>query len=232
MTFLRQLAVKTLRTVIWLSSPITQIWAQAMLAELDSITSDWKALLWAIGSLRVLFVRQTREPASLSDIPAAAKDLADRMTQRTWLGSVSVVGMAFFFGRYSLHAPNTLQRIGATLLVVALLYMLLQLVTGRPRRVAPTADLFAQSMQYRSELIRERDFHRGRSFWSRLVILIPGFILLSVGGMVTNPSTLHNQVIQLAFFFLFILLAIPNNVRFAKRYSRQLRELELLQLKG
>jgi hypothetical protein len=230
-TFLRQLAVNTLRTVIWLSSPTMQTWAKAMLAELDSISSDWKALFWAIGSLRVLFVRQTIRPASLSDIPAAAKELADRMTQRTWLGSVSVVGMAFFFGRYSLHAPNILQQIGAALLVVALLYMLLQLVTGRPRQVAPNADLFAQTMQYRSELIRERDFHRGRSFWSRLVI-IPGYILLSVGGMVANPSTLHSQTIQLALFFLFVLLAIPNNLRCAKRYSRALRELELLQLKG
>ena len=140
MTFLRQLAVNTLRTVIWLSSPATQTWTKAMLAELDSISSDWKALFWAIGSLRVLFVRQTIRPASLSDIPAAAKVLADRMNQRTRLGSVSVVGMAFFFGRFFFYAPNTLQQIGSAMLVVALLYMLFQLVTGRPRHIAPNAD--------------------------------------------------------------------------------------------
>jgi hypothetical protein len=100
-----------------------------MLAELDSITSDWKALFCAIGSLRVLFVHQTIRPESLSDIPAAAKSLADRMNHRTRVGSVVVVGMAFFFGRFFRYAPNTLQQTGCVLLIVALLYMLFQLVT-------------------------------------------------------------------------------------------------------
>lgn len=232
MTFLRQLAVNTLRTVIWLSSPATQSWAKAMLAELDSISGDWKALFWAIGSLRVLFVRQTIRPASLSDIPAAAKVLADRMNQRTRLGSVSVVGMAFFFGRFFFYAPNTLQQMGSAMLVVALLYMLFQLVTGQPRHIAPNADLSAQTSLYRSELMRERDFHRGRSFWSRLAALVPGFILLCVGGMAADPSAVHSQTIALALFVFFALLAIPNNLRFAKRYAHQLRELERLQLRG
>src|SRR5260370_111094 len=132
MTILRQLAVNTLKTVIWLSSPTTQTWGKAMLAEMDSISSDWRALFWSIGSLRVLFVRQTIGPASLSDIPVAAKVLADRMNQRTWMGSVSVLGMAFFLGRFFFYAPNTLQQMGSDMLVVALLYMLFQLVTGRP----------------------------------------------------------------------------------------------------
>jgi hypothetical protein len=203
-----------------------------MLAEMDSISSDWRALLWSIGSLRVLFVRQTIGPASLSDIPVAAKVLADRMNQRTWLGSVSVLGMAFFFGRFFFYAPNTLQQMGSAMLVVALLYMLFQLVTGRPRHIAPNANLSVQTSLYRAELMRERDFHRGRSFWSRLAVIIPGYILLCVGGMAAHPSTAHRQTIQLAFFFLFALLAIPNNLRFAKRYAHQLRELEHLELRG
>lgn len=232
MTILRRLAVNTLRTVVYLSSPATQSWAKAMLAELDSIGSDWKAFFWAIGSVRVLFVRQTIRPASLSDIPAAAKVLADRMNQRTRLGSVMVVGMALFFVGFFLHAPNALQQTGCALLVVAMLYMLFQLVTGRPNHIAPNADLAAQTNLYRSELKRERDFHRGRSFWSRLAVVMPGFILLCIGGMVADPSAIRSQTILLALFFFFALLAIPNNLRFAKRYAHQLRELEHLEPKG
>lgn len=232
MTILRQLAVNTLRTVIWLSSPATQTWAKAMLAELDSISSDWRALFWAIGSLRVLFVRQTIGLANLSDIPVAAKVLADKMNQRTWLGSVSVLGMAFFFGRFFFYTSNILQQMGSAMLVVALLYMLFQIVTGRPRHIAPNADLSVQTSLYRVELMREYDFHRGRSLWSRLAAPIPGFVLLCVGGIVAAPSTARSQTVTLALFFFFALLAIPNNLRFAKRYAHQLRELEHLELRG
>jgi len=81
--------------------------------------------------------------------------------------------------------------------------------------------------------MRQRDFHRGRSFWSRLVVIMPGYILLCVGGMAAHPSTARRQtIIQLALFFFFALLAIPNNRRFAKRYAHQLRELEHLELRG
>jgi len=232
MTILRKLAVNMLKTVIWLSSPTTQRWAKAMLAEMDSISTDWRALFWSIGSLRLLFVRQTIGLASLSDIPVAAKVLADRMNQRTWLGSVIVFGMSFFFGRFFFYAPNTLQQMGSALLVVALLYMLFQLVTGRPRDIAPNANLSVQTSLYRAELMRERDFHRGRSFWLRLVVMLPGFMLLCLGGMAAYPSTAHRQTIQLALFFFFALLAIPNNLRFAKRYAHQLQELEHLEQRG
>lgn len=232
MTFLRQLAVNTLRVAISLSSPSTRIWAKAMQAELDFISSDWKALFWAIGSLRVLIVRQTVRPATPSDIPAAAKGLADRMNQRTWLGSISVSGMAFFFGRSIFYTTNTLQQMGSCFIVVALLYLLFQLVAGRPRRIASDTGLSAQSSHYRSELMRERDFHRGRSCWSRLAVMLPGFILLCVGGMAADPSTARRQAIRVALFLLFVVLAIPKNLRLAKRYEDQLRELEHLDRMG
>jgi hypothetical protein len=65
-----------------------------------------------------------------------------------------------------------------------------------------------------------------------LAVIMPGFILLCIGGMAAHPSTAHRQTIQLALFFFFALLAIPNNLRFAKRYAHQLRELERLELRG
>ena len=80
--------------------------------------------------------------------------------------------------------------------------------------------------------MRERDFHRGRSFWLRLVVMLPGFKLLCLGGMAAYPTTAHRQTIQLALFFFFALLAIPNNLRFAKRYAHQLQELEHLEQRG
>jgi hypothetical protein len=198
-----------------------------MLAELDSVGNDWAAFLWALGSVRILFVRQTIHPMGLSDIPAAAKVLADRMNQRTRLGSVSVSGMALFFGRAFLHASDTFQQVGYALIVAAMLYMLFQLFAGRPRRIPAIADLNARTALYRSELGRERDFHSGYWFWSRLAIMMPGFILLCVGGMITHPSTTHSQIILLALFLVFSALSIPNNLSRARSYARQLHDLGL-----
>lgn len=228
MNIVRQVAVRILRTVFRLASPPTQNWAKAMLAELDSVGNDWEAFFWALGSVRILFVRQTIHPKGLSDIPAAAKVLADRMKQRTRLGSVSVSGMALFFGRAFLQASDAYERIGYALIIAAMLYMLVQLIAGRPRRIADNADLHAQTALYRSELGRERDFHGGYWFWSRWGIMMPGFILLCVGSMIAQPSTTHTQIILLALFLVLSALSIPNNLVRARSYARQLRDLDRL----
>lgn len=230
MKIVRLGAVSILRTVIRLTSHSTQNWAKAMLAELDSIGNDWAAFLWALGSVRILFVHQTIHPMGLSDIPAAAKVLTDRMNQRTRLGSVLVSGMALFFGRAFLDASDTFQQVGYALIVAAMLYMLLQLFAGRPRRIPDNANLNARIALYRSELGRERDFHGGCWFWSRLVIMMPGFILLCVGGMIAHPSTTHSQIVLLALFLVFSALSIPNNLIRARNYARQLHDLGSLEL--
>jgi hypothetical protein len=84
--------------------------------------------------------------------------------------------------RYSLEGPS----FGYALIVAAMLYMLLQLFVGRPRRIPANADLNARIALFRCELGREHDFHGGYWFWSRLVIMTPGFILLCVGGMIAH----------------------------------------------
>ena len=50
--------------------------------------------------------------------------------------------------------------------------------------------------------------------------------------MIADPSTTRSEAVQLAFFFFFSLLAIPNNLRFANRYARQMQELNDHRLKA
>ena len=165
---------------------------------------------------------------TISEIPAAAKALTSRMTQRTWVGSTAVIAMASFFIRLLSRVPNTSQRMGCALLVIAMLYMLFQLVSARPRRSRVGTDVLAQVAHYRSELGREWDFHRGLSFWSRLLIIIPGFLLLAVGRIIANPASVTSNALQVLLFLFFAALAIPNNQRYAKGYAAQLHELERL----
>ncbi|HET7108634.1 MAG TPA: hypothetical protein VFI38_17605 [Candidatus Acidoferrum sp.] len=50
----RRIAVLLLRFAIWMSPGDTLDWGHAMLAELDHVHGDWAALLWSLGSARVL----------------------------------------------------------------------------------------------------------------------------------------------------------------------------------
>jgi hypothetical protein len=51
----RKLAAGLLRAAVRCASDASRDWAQAMLAELDHIESDWAALLWALGSTTAIF---------------------------------------------------------------------------------------------------------------------------------------------------------------------------------
>ena len=54
---IRGLASAIIATVIRRASPAAREWGAAMLREMDFIESDWSALLWALGSVTVLFKR-------------------------------------------------------------------------------------------------------------------------------------------------------------------------------
>lgn len=55
MSLIRGFASGLLRTATRYSPAETRDWASAMLRELDSIESDWAALLWATGGMSVAF---------------------------------------------------------------------------------------------------------------------------------------------------------------------------------
>jgi hypothetical protein len=232
MTLIRRAAQSIVTLVIRLTSRDSRDWAQAMLGELSYIESDWAALRWALGSMQVLFVSQRGHTMTMSDIPAAAKSLARGMTLRTWVGGASVTSMALVFTWNFIQVPNPVQRVGFALLVAAMLFMLFQLVSGRPHKGSVEADLLTQAAHYGSELGREWNFHRGRSLWSRLFLIIPGFLLLGVGDILAHPATVSSNLIRMLLFLSLAALAIPNNQRHARRYAAQLEELEQLQHKG
>ena len=229
MTVLRKAAICIAKLANRFASPHSRVWVRATLGELGYIESDWAALRWAFGSMHVLFTSPGDNTMTMSEIPVAAEALTSRMTQRTWAGSAVFTAMALFFIRLLLRVPNTLQRTGCALLVVAMFYMLFQLLKARPHKGQVGTDLRTQAAHYGSELDRERNFHCGVSFWSRLIIIIPGFVLLTIGGIIADPAAATSNAIQLTLFLFFVALAIPNNQRFANRYGSQLQKLEQLQ---
>lgn len=229
MTVIRKAALNIVQFVIRSATPASRVWAQAMLGELSYIKCDWTALRWALGSMHVLFTSPGGHTMTMSELPAATKALTGRMTRRTWAGSVVVIAMAVFFARLLLRVPDTLQRMGCAFLVVAMLYMLFQLVSARPHTISIESDPVAQAAHYCSELKREWNFHRGFSFWSRLAIIIPGFLMLAIGRMIAIPGSVTINAVQVTIFLLFAALTIPKSERFANQYAAQMQNVKQLQ---
>lgn len=139
-------------------------------------------------------------------------------------GGVGLTVVAAFLV-YLFLFPNTLQRIGSALTVVGVLYLLLQLKM-RPARARPHLAEIDCAAFYRAELERQRDFHRGTLFWSRLVVLLPGPLLFFVGFAQTHPERSTYVWGELAGFLVLAAIAVPLNLRLARKYQRRIDALD------
>ena len=78
----------------------------------------------------------------------------------------------------------------------------------------------------RNELQRQRDFHRGKWFWSRFALLAPAGLLFYIAFARAHPELIRIIRFELVSFVLILLSAIPLNLRLAKKYQRQIEELD------
>jgi hypothetical protein len=79
MSIVRKAAQKISAMVVRYASPGCKEWAEGLAREIDFIGDDWKALLWSIGSVRVLLDRQPAPILTLEDAQTLAKKFAERM---------------------------------------------------------------------------------------------------------------------------------------------------------
>jgi hypothetical protein len=214
--------------MIQFASPGTKDWAKAMLREMDFIESDWSALLWSFGSTRILFRRRDVPVTSVGDVPRAAQNFAKKIQRRTRSVFIVTLFESVCFGSFILFFPNLMQRIGSGLTVVAMLFMMYQVLARRPREVPGETDASICVVAYRAELERQRDFHRSWWFWSRWVIMLPGFVLFCLGFSTAHPETASINHWTLFSFVALAIAAIPLNLGLACKYQRQIDELDAL----
>ena len=77
MTRVRRCAVKIAAFVERYASPGSKEWAEASARELDFVKSDWAALGWALGSVRVLLDHRPVPLKSLTEVPSAAQKFVE-----------------------------------------------------------------------------------------------------------------------------------------------------------
>ncbi len=69
------------RFVMRHASPSSKEWAEGLAREADFVESDWKALAWSLGSMRVLFSYREAPLRSFAELTKAAEKYAEAKRQ-------------------------------------------------------------------------------------------------------------------------------------------------------
>ena len=144
-------------------------------------------------------------------------------------GAAAIVFCACFW--WLRLVPNTIGRIGAALTLIGSAYLLFQIVRnqlGSNARKTSEAGSTASVEFHRAELERQRDFHRGVRFWSRLFLFAPGPLLFMAGLALAAPKTKTIVMVEVLAFIWLSFAAIPRNRKAAAFYQRQIDELDRL----
>jgi hypothetical protein len=168
---------------------------------------------------------------SLEQVRARIETLRRKVRRRNLIGGLACLTVLLGSAYYAIIFTNPIQRIGSALTILGAGYLIYQLILGKIHiRPEPTLGNTADGLTfYRSELQRQSDFHRGIRFWSRLVIFVPGPVIFMVGLADAYPSEKRYIEVELAALVLLSILAIPLNLRKARKYQRELDALDSYQ---
>ena len=225
MTLVRRLAVRISSRVVRWASPGCKEWAEGLEREAAVIESDWAALRWSIGSMRVLLDRRAARLTSLDEVPAATQKLVDwAMVFGTVILLRPVIDGPRFLNWFFM-ARSTLGRAGCAIgvlgSVIAVTYLLMEwrrLSLIERRRLKETYkdyiynDLVACAHFYKEQL---KSCHK-------LWIYFSCFLCWMLGKLLYSHYDHNTQVdmftwVLLSLLFIFILLAMrlwkQNNLR-------------------
>jgi hypothetical protein len=150
-----------------------------------------------------------------------------KMRRRTFDGYLVCATIIVFLGGWMFVGMDSLQLVGAVLTIIAVSYMAWQIRANRFR--TPSIDVVDTLEHLRRELARQRDFHRGTRFWSRMLLLVPGGLIFFAGFARAHPEVIRIIRFEIISFVVFALAAIPLNRWMARRYQKQIDALARLQ---
>ncbi len=171
---------------------------------------------------------------SAGELQARVERLRRRTRRRNSIGlvvsGIVLAGCVWWL----VQIADPLARVGAMLTMVGVGVMAFQLRAsqGGERAAARRTALMggtASADFYRGELERQRDFHRGRRFWTRLLLFAPGPVVFFAGFARAHPEVAGTIRLEALAFLLLVIAAVPLNLRLARGYQRQLDELDRLQ---
>lgn len=228
MSLVRWVAEGISRFVVRHASSGSREWAEGLAREADFIESDWKALAWSLGSVRVLFSYREAPLRSLEDLSTEAGKYAERMRHRFGGSSDAIwIGNLIQMLIWSIHlavAKRLQDRIGYFLLVFGFVTMTIHAwILSRKAYDVPDRDDSAGLVQY-----YKTGLERVSSLQS-LTFLVYVSFLLFVGVGFTIVLKTHFSKFLIGFLWIAIIVLF-----FQKRQNnlRRLEEIEAILREG
>jgi hypothetical protein len=166
---------------------------------------------------------------SLDEIRGKIGQLEKKLRKRDLKAVIgALIVMAGFTRNLFIHT-TLIEEIGSVLTLIGAAYIAYQLFLIRKKRVSPRVSETGPSASanfYRGELERQRDFHRGLWFWSRVVIFLPGPLVFLLGRAVAHPELIHQIRMTATLFLLVVAVAVPLNLRLARKYQHDIDDLD------
>jgi hypothetical protein len=222
MTLIRKLALKISNEVVIWASPGSKDWAEGLAHEVAFIESDWAALRWSLGSIRVVFDRREKPIGSLDEVPAQFQKFADRFIYGAlglWFPIFRGPQSAFEF----FHSRSESARLGSAFVVFASFSGLIFWVLERHRLKLQLTDNVLDNtvtctLNYKAALRSHRS-----------TIWIPAFaftsfcvgIMLELGGFRDHPF--------FGSLYIVVVICYVLGLRMMQRvYERRIERLEAL----
>jgi hypothetical protein len=170
---------------------------------------------------------------STEDIHRRIEAVNRKVRKRTNDGYLVCAILVVFFIGWMFVGMSSLQKVGAVLTIIGVSYLAWQIRQNRFRGDSTGAAGGTASLDHlRTELARQRDFHRGATFWRRMFVFAPGPLVFFAGfaqAQQTHPEVVRIIYFETISFVFFLIAAIPLNHWMARRYQRQIDELSRLQ---
>jgi hypothetical protein len=183
MIFVRKAATAISERVVQRASPGCREWAEGLAREVEFIESDWRALVWALGSVRVLFRNPPTSLRNAAEIARAGRLFAGSREHVPPVFPLLFTMQALNYGLraiYPLHRDDHLARAGFAIAAVSAAYLAaVGWMGGRMSKRPEDMDDAAWIEFYRREMVRLRDlFIRfGALFVPALVLMFAGMAL-------------------------------------------------------
>jgi len=161
------------------------------------------------------------------EIAMKIEALDKKLRRRTQDGYLVCGFLMLAFTVWALLESDPFLRLGAAATVAAVAHLAFQVRRNRFRKEPLLTGATPSLDHLRAELARQRDFHRGNLFWSRMLLLAPAGLLFFFGFARAHPEVLIMIRWEAASFVALVLAAIPLNRRMAAKYQREIDALEV-----
>jgi hypothetical protein len=164
---------------------------------------------------------------STEEIHERIETMNRKLRRRTIDGYLICAVLIVFFIAWMIVGMNSLQLVGAVLIIVSVSYLAWQIRVNRFRRLGGETQNTVEHL--RTELARQREFHWGARFWSRMLPLVSGGLVFFAGFAQAHPEVVRMIRFEAITLVVLGLAAIPLNMWMARRYQKQIDALARLQ---